>query len=222
VALTFDDGPDPVTTPAVLDVLARRGARATFFVCGANAQRHPDLVRAIAAAGHAVAGHTWDHRPLPHLRAGQLAAQLDATHALVGELTGAPVRHFRPPHGSTTRAARARLQAAGVAEVLWSALGWDWSERDPRRIAAHVAAHLEPGAIVLLHDACGDLLTPTPLPAGLDPDRTPTVAATELILDLLQDRGLTPVTLPAAVPPQPAWSAPQPRHADAPPLEPVP
>ncbi len=211
VALTFDDGPDPVTTPALLDLLARRGARATFFVCGAAAQRHPDLVRAAAAAGHAIGAHTWDHRPLPHQAAAELSVQLDRTHDLLADLTGAPVRHFRPPHGSTTRAARRRLRAAGIAEVLWSALGWDWAERDPRRIAGRVARDLEPGAIVLLHDACGDLLVPgASLPPGADPDRSPTVAATDLLLDVLEERGLPAVALPPPSPAQPAWSSPRP------------
>ena len=214
VALTFDDGPDPVVTPRLLDLLARRRARATFFVCGVAAQRHPDLVHATAAAGHTVGGHTWDHRALPHADPATLGRQLDATHGLLGELIGAPVRHFRPPHGFTTRRARTRLRRAGVAEVLWSALGHDWYERDPARIAARVAADLAPGAIVLLHDACGDLLPPgATLPPGVTPDRTPTVAAVDLLLDVIRERGLTPVALPAPPGPQPAWSRPRRRAA---------
>lgn len=209
VALTFDDGPDPAVTPRVLEVLQRRGARATFFVCGAAADRHPDLVRAAAAAGHTIGAHTWDHRPLPHQTPADLAGQLDRTHALLADLAGAPVRHFRPPHGFTTRAARARLRRAGIAEVLWSALGWDWAERDPRVIAGRVAADLAPGGIVLLHDGCGDLLPPgATLPPGTDPDRSPTVAALDLLLDTLDARGLPAVPLPPASPSQPAWSGP--------------
>jgi len=154
VALTFDDGPHPQGTPAVLEVLRARGATATFFLVGEQVVRYPTLVAEIAAAGHAVELHCFRHRN--NLRLGPHAFLEDAERARVAieDASGKAIADYRPPYGifsaQTLRAARRR----GWRPVLWSRWGRDWdrsatAESIARRSSAGIAA----GDIVLLHDA---------------------------------------------------------------------
>jgi len=198
VGLTFDDGPDPRWTPAVLRLLAKADARATFFVCGRAARRHPDLVRAAADDGHAIGGHTWDHVRVDQLDGAGWRREVDGAHDLLEDLLGQPIRYFRPPWGVLSLSAQARLHHRRLAVALWSVWGEDTSHTDSARVAALVEAGLEPGAIVLLHDACGNLLAPGgSLPPGAHGDRGVTVAALPAILGALRARDLLPVALPA-------------------------
>lgn len=198
LALTFDDGPDPRWTPAVLRLLGKADASATFFVCGRAARRHPQLVRAAADEGHGVGGHTWDHVRIDGLGAAGWRREVDETHELLEDLLGRPVRYFRPPWGVLSLSALARLHRRGLAAVLWSVWGEDTSHRDPAHVAALTCAGLEPGAIVLLHDACGNLLAPGgSLPRDAHADRGVTVAALPAVLAALRARDLRPVALPA-------------------------
>ena len=196
-ALTFDDGPDPEVTPAILDVLADEDATAAFFMCGLNAQRHPEIVRAVAGAGHLIGGHTWDHRPLREMTEDDWALQIERTHSLLEELSGQRISYVRPPRGLMDRRCHRRLRAAGLTPVNASAVGRDWKETDPAAIAGWVGARLDAGGIVLLHDACGVLLPPGGrLSPGTHADRWPTVAATSRILAEARSAGLRPVPLP--------------------------
>jgi peptidoglycan/xylan/chitin deacetylase (PgdA/CDA1 family) len=139
-ALTFDDGPDPDATPLVLEVLADLGLRATFFMCGEQAERHPDLARRVADEGHTVGFHGHEHvrEPPP----GDFERGLRAVHEAAGRWPSL----FRPPYG--------RVGAETPLEtVLWSAWGLDWETVSPERIAELVSRDLEPGAVVLLHDS---------------------------------------------------------------------
>jgi peptidoglycan-N-acetylglucosamine deacetylase len=168
VALTFDDGPHPEGTPAVLEVLAGAGARATFFVIGEQVERRPELVARIVAAGHQVALHGYRHRLQLRLSAAQLADDLvrgvaavqDAggagtgADASVGEGAGAGLRWHRPPYGiyspTGLRAARER----GLAPLLWSRWGKDWRKfTTPARIAGRATRGVAAGDVILLHDA---------------------------------------------------------------------
>lgn len=155
LALTFDDGPDPDWTPRVLEVLARYGARATFFVVGRRAARAPGTVRAIAAAGHEVANHGWSHRSLWFCGPERTRDEVARGHRLLGDLTGEPPRHFRPPWGMLNAALPAALAAVGERCVLWSVQPEGRRARPPDRQAAHVLGRVRPGAIVDLHDAEG-------------------------------------------------------------------
>jgi peptidoglycan/xylan/chitin deacetylase (PgdA/CDA1 family) len=152
VALTFDDGPDDPGTPQVLEVLADLDVRATFFVLGEMAQRHPDLVRELHTHGHEVAVHGWDHRN--SLRRVSLAEGVGRTVELVTRLTGERPVHFRPPYGVVTAGALLAARRHGLRTVLWQAWGYDWQ---PVATAASVLARLAPdlqgGATVLLHDS---------------------------------------------------------------------
>lgn len=152
VALTFDDGPDPCGTPAILDRLDDLGLVATFFPLASVAARHRDLVTEIARRGHAVGthGHTHGHH-LAH-GPGWVRRDLD-TAASVMETSSVPVRWFRPPYGQVTAATLVLARRQGWMPVLWSAWGREWATRDARMVAERVRRRLEPGAIVLLHDS---------------------------------------------------------------------
>jgi peptidoglycan-N-acetylglucosamine deacetylase len=155
-ALTFDDGPGP-STPAVLDALADEGARATFFVLGRQAERHPELVRRIVADGHQLANHGYDHGILifrgpahveDQLRRAELAAEAAAG-------AGAMSRLFRAPHGFRGPATALGARRAGYRMAAWTRGVFDSADPGAAAIARRAACALEPGAILLLHDADG-------------------------------------------------------------------
>ena len=153
VALTFDDGPDRVSTPRFLDLLADRGVTATFFLLGAYARSEPVLVREMAAAGHELAVHGWEHDCIAMLRPGRLAGQLARSRDVVEDLTGRPVAYYRPPYGVMTTEGLYAAHRAGLETVLWSAWGVDWSRSaTPESIVRTVNRSLRPGGTVLLHD----------------------------------------------------------------------
>ncbi|HEY5428028.1 MAG TPA: polysaccharide deacetylase family protein [Solirubrobacteraceae bacterium] len=158
VALTFDDGPHPEGTPAVLDVLARAGARATFFVVGEQVQRRPELVRDIVAGGHAVALHGHRHRLQLRLSTAQVADDLARGAAAVREAYGGGLdqgpRWHRPPYGIYSPAGLRAARAQGLAPLLWSRWGRDWRKfTTPSRIAGRVTRSIIAGDVILLHDA---------------------------------------------------------------------
>ncbi|MEA2291764.1 MAG: hypothetical protein QOF17_784 [Solirubrobacteraceae bacterium] len=154
VALTFDDGPHPQGTPAVLEALAAAGARATFFLVGEQVQRSPGLAAEIAAAGHAIALHGHRHRNLLRIPAGALARDLDRGAEVVAAATGAAPRLHRPPYGIYSWTALRAVRARGLTPVLWSRWGRDWrAGATPASIAAKVAAGVRDGDVLLLHDA---------------------------------------------------------------------
>ncbi|MEU0529891.1 polysaccharide deacetylase family protein [Amycolatopsis tolypomycina] len=173
VALTFDDGPYPETTPALLAALG--GTRATFFLWGEHAAAHPDLVRAIAAAGHAIGNHTWTH---PHLTTLADPAARDQevrrTQDLLTRLTGIRPALFRPPYGDTDASVAATLAAHELTEVLWTVDTRDWAGCSADEIVAAAAA-AQPGGVVLMHEG-----------------RPATVDAVPRILAALTARGLHP------------------------------
>lgn len=154
VALTFDDGPHPDGTPAVLDVLARAGARATFFVIGEQVRRRPALAARINEAGHAVALHGYRHRL--QLRLGGPALRDDLTRGLaaIEDATGRPAGWHRPPYGIYSAAGLEAAREAGLRPLLWSRWGKDWRKfTTPGRIAQRAATGAHPGDVILLHDA---------------------------------------------------------------------
>ena len=111
VALTFDDGPDPEQTPRVLDTLRAHGVRATFFLIGSKAELHPEIVRRMAAEGHAIGIHTWSHTPgFPMLRSGAMAADILRCRESLREITGVETDLFRPPSGVTNPAVARRIR----------------------------------------------------------------------------------------------------------------
>ena len=200
IALTFDDGPNPHVTPQLLRLLEAYSAQATFFMCGLAAQRHPDLVRAVVAAGHTIGGHTWDHRQrmVRGIPEAEWRRQIHDTHALLADLSGTPVRWFRPPGGRTDRFTYDRLRQQGVTTVLWSVDGRDCTLREPDEVAARILGQLRPRDITLLHDANANFLfSPVRPRTGELGNQESTVRATEIILRAARERSLQPVSLNA-------------------------
>ena len=154
VALTFDDGPHPEGTPAVLELLARADARATFFLVGEQVRRRPGLAAEILAAGHIVALHGDQHRLQLRLTPSQVQADLARGAATLEDATGAAIVWHRPPYGIYSPAGLGAVRAAGWRPLLWSRWGKDWRRSTtPRRIATRATRSLSAGDVILLHDA---------------------------------------------------------------------
>lgn len=169
VALTFDDGPDPVHTPKVLDVLRDAGIRATFFVVGERAARVPELVRRMVAEGHEIANHTWSHRNLWFCGPRRTDEEISRTHELLAELTGRRPRYFRPPWGMLNLAVFPTLRRLEAQCVLWSVQPEGLRPVAPREMASRVVRGARSGAIVDLHDAEGVRGAPGRLLEALPP-----------------------------------------------------
>jgi peptidoglycan-N-acetylglucosamine deacetylase len=188
VALTFDDGPNPATTPRVLGLLAEHGARATFFVVGEKALDHPALVRAIAEAGHAVGIHGHVHDRLYALRSvGFVERDVERARAAVERALGVVPALFRPPVGFVSGAVAVAAERAGLKLIGFSVRSLDGrASTPPERVLARATAALENGAILLLHDA-----------AERD-DRTPaSLSILSELLERLHRKGLSAVTVDA-------------------------
>jgi peptidoglycan/xylan/chitin deacetylase (PgdA/CDA1 family) len=189
VALTFDDGPDPVVTPRILELLAAHRVRATFFVVGERAARYPELIRRIARDGHAVGTHTQHHRVRFHFGSpAYVAREIEQAIAVVaGILPGARPALFRPPQGLRTPCfASGWRRTRGLTCVTWSVRGLDSLPTTAAAIVARVEPRLAPGAIVTLHDGTG---------LGGGTDREPTLQALASILATCEARGLRCVPL---------------------------
>ena len=188
VALTFDDGPNPVTTRRVLEVLAPTRHRATFFVLGEKARRHPDVVREIHAGGHTLGIHGDFHDRLhsfrmPRTVRDEIVRAADAVEAA----TGARPRFFRPPLGHTSVTTIRGVRLAGVTLIGWSSRGFDGIRgRSLEAVVERVSRTLIDGAIVMLHDA-----------AEHDDFEPASVRALPQLVALLEERGLTSVGLDA-------------------------
>ncbi len=167
VALTFDDGPDPIWSPRVLDILAARGARATFFVIGRRAAAAPEVVRAIADGGHEVANHTWSHRSLWFCGPRRTHEEIARCHDTIGEQTGVAPRHFRPPWGMVNAAMWRALRRTGERCVFWSLQPEGQRAQSAETQARYVVTRARAGAIVDLHDAEGVAGAPARLAAAL-------------------------------------------------------
>jgi peptidoglycan-N-acetylglucosamine deacetylase len=154
VALTFDDGPDPASTPHFLAELDRLGLQATFFVLGSQLVAHPDVAHEVLAAGHEIGVHGWLHRPHLLRAPWRVAGDLDRTWRAVQELLGVTPRFARPPNGVITGAGLWAAHSLGLRTVLWTAEGRDWADdATTESVATRVRARLRPGGVILLHDS---------------------------------------------------------------------
>jgi peptidoglycan-N-acetylglucosamine deacetylase len=188
IALTFDDGPDPVVTPKILDVLGAHHARATFFVLGDRAARYPELIRRIHREGHAIGTHTQHHRLRFHFGSpSHIQREIEAAVAVVEDILTERPKLFRPPQGLRTPCfAAGWRRIRDLTCVTWSVRGFDSVSTSADRIARRVGKRLAPGAIVSLHDGKG---------LGGRSDREPTLRALTEILTECEARGLRCVAL---------------------------
>ena len=152
IALTFDDGPDPVATPLFLDALAELDIRATFFVLGSLVQQHKEVAKRIAADGHELGIHCWVHTAHLLRAPWRIRADIARTQASLHQI--AVPRFWRPPNGIITGAGLHAASSLGLTPVLWTDDGQDWSARATAdTITARATSGLKPGAVVLLHDS---------------------------------------------------------------------
>jgi peptidoglycan/xylan/chitin deacetylase (PgdA/CDA1 family) len=187
VALTFDDGPDPDSTPCLLEILERHGARATFFMLGDAAAKYPALVKRVAQAGHAIGNHSWDHPSFPLVGGRERRQQIRrcaAALAPYGE------RFFRAPYSDLNLAGRLDLFFLGYRIVMFDVYTHDWCGGDARTIADQLEQRTRPGSIIVLHDRLADALETRYF------ERTPMLEALDTFLERTKCR-FRFVTVPA-------------------------
>jgi peptidoglycan/xylan/chitin deacetylase (PgdA/CDA1 family) len=179
LALTFDDGPNPVWTPRLLEVLARHEVKATFFMVGRVAEQQPELVRQVAAAGHLIGIHSWSHPNLAVTAAAQVREELARSRQALEEITGGPIRYFRPPFGARRPYVLRVAREMGLTPVLWNAMTTDWKEPSTDKIVERLAKKIDRlerrgwATNIVLHD--GNHL-------DLAANRGPSVAAAEVLV----------------------------------------
>jgi peptidoglycan/xylan/chitin deacetylase (PgdA/CDA1 family) len=179
IVLTFDDGPNPACTPRLLDILANHQAHATFFLIGRFARSEPSLVRRIQAAGHLIGNHSWSHPNLAITGSTRVRQELQQTSDTLQQITGEPVRYFRPPYGGRRPVVLRIARELDMTPVLWNAMTNDWQESSATRIAQSIGAKINKNRArgwatnVVLHDGGHKAL-------GID--REPSISAAELLL----------------------------------------
>ena len=180
VALTFDDGPNPDATPAILDALAARSIKATFFVLGRHAERWPELVKRVADEGHSLGNHGYYHRKLHFKSPGYVRRDLSLGTELIERAAGVHPKLFRAPHGFRNPWVTSVARSLGQRTVGWSLGVWDSDRPGAELIVDRTVSGARSGSILLLHD--GD---------GYDPqgDRMQTAQAVPMIVDRLLAQG---------------------------------
>jgi len=153
IAMTFDDGPAPGQTDRLLDMLKERNIRATFFVLGQSVAANPEIIRRMAAEGHEIGNHSWDHKAFTKLGADSVASQINRTNAAI-EQAGAPLpKIMRMPYGATNSSLNRRMnEEFGQKVIMWSLDPLDWKYRSSARVTKEILQNVRPGSIVLAHD----------------------------------------------------------------------
>jgi peptidoglycan/xylan/chitin deacetylase (PgdA/CDA1 family) len=178
IALTFDDGPSE-STPILLDVLLQHGAAATFFQCGANVRRLPDVSREVAARGHEIGNHSDTHPMLQFKSRAFILEELERAQDSIASVTGARPRYFRAPYGVRWFGLREAQRAQGLMGVMWTTIALDW-KLPVKKIVARLLAGARNGAIFCLHDGRG---------IGSNPEIGATIETVRRILPELREAG---------------------------------
>ena len=178
IALTFDDGPSE-STPEILDVLARHGAVATFFQCGANVERLPAIAREVREAGHEIGNHSHTHPLLCFRSPAFIEGELRRAQEAIARHTGATPEWFRAPFGARWFGLGGAQQRLGLTAVMWSVIGYDWS-RQADEVVQRISERAGNGSILCLHDG---------RELRARPDVGVTVEAVRRLLPMLSDRG---------------------------------
>ena len=186
IALTFDDGPDLVYTPKILDTLRKEGVHATFFVLGVNAAKHPGMIRRIVQEGHALGNHSFDHRNLIKSTQAKIKWEIRATDQVLVRISGQSPRWFRAPYGNINPLVLNELNQLGYRAVNWSVDSDDWRSLSARQVKQNILRNVKPGAIILQHCAAG----------SEKEDLSGTVRALPDIIHTLKRRGYRFVTIP--------------------------
>lgn len=180
VALTIDDGPHPLVTPLMLDVLAQKGVKATFFVVGQVVEQFPALAQMTVRGGHELANHAYSNRRISRLPDDEAWAEIAACDRVVQRVTGERMRWFRPPGGRCSTGGLRAMASLGYGAAFWSQNTGDWTKPSPERIVRNATEGLKAGDVILMHQ--GDLRSARALPG---------------IIDRVREMGLEPTTLSA-------------------------
>lgn len=192
IAITIDDGPEPTVTPAVLDLLDRYRAKASFFVVGERAAAHPTLVREIIRRGHSVENHSLQHSLFfSFYGIARFRREIGEAQRRITDAAGIAPRFFRSPAGLRNPLLDPALAASGLRHVAWTRRGFDTITGDPRKVLGRLCAGLAAGDILLLHDM-NSARTPDGRPVVLD--------VLPALLEKIRAAGLIPVSLPMAMP----------------------
>ena len=185
IALTYDDGPNDPHTMKLLDVLAKHGVRATFFMIGHYVQQRPDIARAVAQAGHVVGNHTFTHPLLIFKSAEQTRTELVKCRSALQDAIGEHSNLFRPPFGGRRPATLRVARSLGLETVMWNVTGYDWNAPPAAVIEKKVARQMRGGDVILLHDGGH---------RAMGADRAQTVIATDSLIHQYKDQGYEFVT----------------------------
>ena len=200
VALTFDDGPNATYTPQVLQILDHYSIKATFFVIGANVERHPEIARLIVEHGHQIANHSESHsNDLPYWTPGQIMKDYRSAQKAILDATGLTPRFYRAPHGKVSPWMRLALRRQGVVMVRWNCSVSDWKNPGVDKLISRVLDETHSGSIILLHDG---------LDLNENPDRSQLVQALPTIIEKLQGEGYKFVTVAQLLKQEPYTTAP--------------
>ncbi|MGE4371495.1 MAG: polysaccharide deacetylase family protein [Xanthobacter sp.] len=153
IALTFDDGPNPDTTPRLLDMLKERGVKATFFVLGTRAAKYPELLRRMVEEGHEIGNHSWSHPQLTRISTDAADKQIADTSQAIFDATGQRPVYLRPPYGAMRGTLQNHIhQKFDMSFLYWTIDPLDWKHRDSKVVYENIISQAKPGAIVLMHD----------------------------------------------------------------------
>lgn len=187
LALTYDDGPNDPHTLRLLEVLAKHGVRATFFLIGRYVKQQPAIARQIAQAGHAIGNHTFSHPNLIFASARQTRNELQACEQALYDAVGQHSRLFRPPFGGRRPGTLQRARSLGLEPVMWNVTGWDWSGKPAEYVDQKVRKQIRGGDVILLHDGSH---------AEFGADRSQSVLATDYLIARCKAGGYEFVTVP--------------------------
>jgi len=187
LALTYDDGPNDPSTLRLLDVLARHDVKATFFVLGRFVEQKLEIVRALAAAGHVIGNHSWDHPRLIFASNSELRRQVGRTQEAIFDACGVRPTIFRPPYGGRRPGTLQAVRKLGLEPVMWNVTCYDWKATSGEQVFAHAQRQIRGGNVILMHD--GDQ-------QAMGADRRHTVEATERLIAHYKAQGFEFVTIP--------------------------
>ncbi len=191
IALTFDDGPDLVYTPKILDILKKEGVHASFFVLGMNAARYPAIIRRIVNDGHTLGNHSFDHINLALSHKEKIDWEVLATEQVLTRIVGKQPRWFRAPYGNVSPLVLTELHRMGYRAVNWSVDSNDWRSLPAHKVKDNILQNVAPGAIILQHSAAG----------GPNENLSGTVRALTDIIRTLKKNGYQLVTVPQLLTP---------------------
>ena len=187
LSLTYDDGPNDPDTLRLIDVLAKHDVKATFFVLGKFVQQKPEIVRALASAGHVIGNHSWDHPRLIFASTAELRRQLERTQSAIFDACGVTPTLFRPPYGGRRPGTLGAVRELGLEPVMWNVTCYDWKPTSADKVLAHAQRQIRGGDVILMHD--GEQ-------KAMGADRGHTVQATDRLVSHYTADGYEFVTIP--------------------------